>query len=56
MLRTFNCGVGMICVVDPAEAETLIAHLTAQGETASLIGHLTEKAAEPVTFSGKLAL
>jgi phosphoribosylformylglycinamidine cyclo-ligase len=56
MLRTFNCGVGMICVVDPSEADRLVAHLTAQGETASLIGHLTPAAAEPVTFSGKLAL
>src|SRR5690606_30298112 len=35
MLRTFNCGVGMICVVDPAEANRLVEHLTVQGETAS---------------------
>ena len=34
MLRTFNCGVGMICVIAPAEAERLVAHLNAQGESA----------------------
>jgi phosphoribosylformylglycinamidine cyclo-ligase len=56
MLRTFNCGVGMLCVVPPSEADALIAHLTAAGETAALCGHLTERTGEPVTFEGKLAL
>ncbi len=56
MLRTFNCGVGMICVIDAAEAERLVAHLYEQGEKPAIIGRITEPAAEPVTFEGKLAL
>ncbi|MBI4920738.1 MAG: phosphoribosylformylglycinamidine cyclo-ligase [Devosia nanyangense] len=56
MLRTFNCGVGMICVIAQAEAERLVTHLGEQGETAAIIGRITERAGEPVTFDGKLAL
>jgi phosphoribosylformylglycinamidine cyclo-ligase len=56
MLRTFNCGVGMICVIAEAEAERLVAHLYDQGERTAIIGTITERGAEPVTFDGKLAL
>ena len=56
MLRTFNCGVGMLCVVPQDEADALIAHLTEAGETAARCGYLTERTGEPVTFEGKLAL
>jgi phosphoribosylformylglycinamidine cyclo-ligase len=56
MLRTFNCGVGMLAVVGSAEAEALVAHLTAAGETAAIVGKLTERTGEPVTFDGHLAL
>jgi phosphoribosylformylglycinamidine cyclo-ligase len=56
MLRTFNCGVGMICVIAAGEAERLVTHLTEQGEAAAVIGSITERAGEPVTFDGKLAL
>ena len=56
MLRTFNCGVGMLIAVAPVDAERLIAHLTEEGEKASVVGHLTERTGEPVTFQGKLAL
>ncbi|HEY4200112.1 MAG TPA: phosphoribosylformylglycinamidine cyclo-ligase [Devosiaceae bacterium] len=56
MLRTFNCGVGMLAAVEPADAERLIAQLTAAGETAAIIGSLTERSGEPVTFEGALAL
>ncbi|WP_455656732.1 phosphoribosylformylglycinamidine cyclo-ligase [Phascolarctobacterium sp.] len=33
MYRTFNMGVGMVLVVDPAEADGVREHLTAAGET-----------------------
>jgi phosphoribosylformylglycinamidine cyclo-ligase len=56
MLRTFNCGVGMICVLDAGEAERLVTHLYEQGEKPAIIGRITEPGAEPVTFQGKLAL
>ena len=56
MLRTFNCGVGMLVAVSPEDAEKLVDHLTKSGETAAIVGTLTNRADEPVTFRGKLAL
>ena len=56
MLRTFNCGVGMLVAVAPEDAEKLVDHLTAAGETAAIVGTLTERTGEPVTFEGALAL
>ena len=56
MLRTFNCGVGMLVAVAPEDAQQLVDHLTASGETASIVGQLTARSGEPVTFAGKLAL
>lgn len=56
MLRTFNCGVGMLVAVTPEDAEKLVDSLTASGETAAIVGQLTPRAGEPVTFRGKLAL
>jgi len=38
MLRTFNCGVGMLLVVAPSDAESLAAFLRAHGETVYHIG------------------
>src|SRR5690606_31387731 len=40
MLRTFNCGVGMLAAVAAAEAEALIDHLAAAGEAVTVIGEL----------------
>lgn len=56
MLRTFNCGVGMLVAIAPDEADTLITSLNAAGEKAYAVGTLTERGAEPVTFDGNLAL
>ena len=56
MLRTFNCGVGMIAVVPAEQAQPLIERLHETGEQAALIGRLTERTVEPVTFDGMLAI
>jgi phosphoribosylformylglycinamidine cyclo-ligase len=56
MLRTFNCGVGMVVVVAASEAEALVTQLNAAGETAVVAGRLTSRSGAPVTFQGELAL
>jgi len=56
MLRTFNCGVGMLVAVQAEDADRLVDSLTASGELAAIVGALIERTAEPVTFKGKLAL
>jgi phosphoribosylformylglycinamidine cyclo-ligase len=40
MYRTFNCGIGMIVVVAPADADAALAQLQAAGETVSVIGRV----------------
>ena len=44
MYRTFNCCVGMVIAVDPADAEKTIALLTEQGEKAWAMGHIVDNA------------
>ena len=53
MLKTFNCGIGMILVVSANEAEALEALLTEQGESVFRIGTVTDQPG--VAYSGKLA-
>jgi phosphoribosylformylglycinamidine cyclo-ligase len=55
MLRTFNCGVGMVLVVSTASSDEVISILTKSGETAFPLGALEpHKGSERVRFSGKM--
>jgi phosphoribosylformylglycinamidine cyclo-ligase len=58
MLRTFNCGIGMIVVVAPTEADAVSAVLSRHGEKVVTLGTVGPRApGQPgVTFSGHLAL
>ncbi len=58
MLRTFNCGVGMIAVVPAGEAEKVAAALTAEGETVFRLGRMVarEEGAAGTIYKGTLAL
>jgi phosphoribosylformylglycinamidine cyclo-ligase len=57
MVRTFNCGIGMVVVTAPAEAERLAEALTAAGETVVRLGEVVPAEAEPlVGFTGALKL
>jgi len=49
MLRTFNCGIGMILVASQSEAPKLVADLTAAGEQAVVIGEIIASSGEPGT-------
>lgn len=40
MARTFNCGIGMVLVVDEADVASVIADLEAAGETVHRIGRI----------------
>ncbi|MEX0286954.1 MAG: phosphoribosylformylglycinamidine cyclo-ligase [Paracoccaceae bacterium] len=52
MLKTFNCGIGMILVCDPTQVETLTALLEEAGESVQTIG--TVGGGEGIRYSGAL--
>lgn len=52
MLRTFNCGIGMIVCVPAGRADAALARLNALGETACLIGEIVEtQGNEPIRYA-----
>lgn len=53
MLKTFNCGIGMILAVAPDSADEIAALLAGQGETIHRLGHVTPGAG--VRYTGTLA-
>ncbi|MBC2835769.1 phosphoribosylformylglycinamidine cyclo-ligase [Paragemmobacter straminiformis] len=52
MLKSFNCGIGMILVVEASRADDLAALLREQGETVCTLGRVVE--GEGVIYKGKL--
>jgi phosphoribosylformylglycinamidine cyclo-ligase len=40
MHRTFNCGIGMVVIVDAARSDAALRVLRAAGETAQLVGEV----------------
>jgi phosphoribosylformylglycinamidine cyclo-ligase len=57
MLRTFNCGIGMIAVLDAEAAEQACEAFAANGETVVRLGEVIAAAGEPTAaFRGRLDL
>ena len=54
MLRTFNCGIGMVLVVAPEDEDAVLALLRAGGDAAVTIGAMATRQSgeEPVLVSG----
>ena len=51
MYRTFNCGIGMVLVVDEDQADDCLKLLTKHGESAWKLGKITERGSQDaVTF------
>lgn len=54
LLRTFNCGIGMIVIVGADQAAAVSQCLDAQGEEVIEIGTIAPRQGEAVVFSGSL--
>ncbi len=57
MLRTFNCGIGMVAVADASQADAVVAALTQTGETVVKLGTVTPVEDKTrVAYTGRLDL
>ncbi|MCF4099867.1 phosphoribosylformylglycinamidine cyclo-ligase [Maritalea mediterranea] len=56
MMRTFNCGVGMVLVASKDEADALIDALKREGEDPIILGDLIDRKSDAVEYHGELSL
>ena len=57
MLRTFNCGIGMVVVVSPDDMDAVAQAFTRAGETTVTLGKIIKATGEArVVYDGKLKL
>lgn len=54
MLRTFNCGIGMVVAVAANEADSVSAALVKAGQPSVRLGHLVARAGDSVTYEGQI--
>ncbi|WP_208437649.1 phosphoribosylformylglycinamidine cyclo-ligase [Bartonella taylorii] len=56
MLRTFNCGIGMVIIVEQHAVEKITQALEVQGETVTPLGILTKRQDKEILYKGVLHL
>ena len=56
MMRTFNCGVGMVLVTSAEQKDALIKELEGAGEEPLVLGELVAREGDAVVYSGELKL
>ena len=56
MLRTFNCGIGMVIVVAAEDADRVAALLATENESVCALGEIVAREDGPLAFDGRLRL
>ncbi|AQS41744.1 MAG: Phosphoribosylformylglycinamidine cyclo-ligase [Candidatus Tokpelaia hoelldobleri] len=56
MLRTFNCGIGMIVVAAPEQADSIAQNFARAGETIVQLGMVAKRDEDAVLYKGTLGL
>lgn len=56
MMRTFNCGIGMVLVVAAGQAAQVAAVLTKAGETVTTLGRIVPRRDVGVIYNGEIGL